>query len=709
MVKALLILILAVTVTAWGQPTAPDDTGQYVRSTGTKTAGYCLVWDAYGRAVSATCGAGGGEVNAGANLGSGAVIYTGKSGVNLQFRSFTVGSNKLSVTQNANDIAFDVLPANILLSALGGTLNLAQIAQGGATTGQLLQWNGTNWAPASTGGGGGPANTDALAEGSTNLYYTQARARAALSVAGILSYNNGTGVFSCSNCADITSSYANPAWISALAWSKLTGVPSYQLVSEKGSANGYASLGAGGLVPAAQLGTGTANSTVFLRGDGVWTNPAGTVNVLLAGSSIGTRPGLNFISGAGFTWAATDDAGNNRVNITGTADTAVMLSRATGTSGVDNTCIPASGSATTFTCNPAGNALAAYTNGMRLMFRPDATCSGSPTLNISGLGAKNLYASDGTTAASCTNGLSYWLVYNTALNGAAGGWVFPSGGVSGTVPVSQGGTGATTLTDRGVLVGRGTGAVEAVGPGTAGQPLVSNGAGSNPSYQDYPASARLARLPLVFISDQQLGGATTAACGAFTGVTAASPPVVTCTGSHGLSDGDRVWVSGVVGMTGVNDTNSTVSTVDVLTSTTFSLLGKTGTGTWSSGGTASVPNRNWASGNSKLNFVSSATKANRFLPIAVDTLFTGISVRGSEGTAQPGTGPLVCALWLVGLSTGYTESRSALQVIFPAGESAGNPVYTASGSETVLAGQKVAINCDNFATSASTFPVITVQ
>jgi hypothetical protein len=44
-------------------------------------------------------------------------------------------------------------PGNVLLSTLGGSLGLAQIAQGGASTGNFLAWNGTSWAPA-TGGGG---------------------------------------------------------------------------------------------------------------------------------------------------------------------------------------------------------------------------------------------------------------------------------------------------------------------------------------------------------------------------------------------------------------------------------------------------------------------------------------------------------------------------------------------------------------------------
>lgn len=61
--------------------------------------------------------------------------------------------------------------------------------------------------------------------------------------------------------------------------STLTGLTSgddhtqYQKESEKGAASGYASLGGGALVPTAELGTGSAGSTVFLRGDQTWNNP----------------------------------------------------------------------------------------------------------------------------------------------------------------------------------------------------------------------------------------------------------------------------------------------------------------------------------------------------------------------------------------------------------------------------------------------------
>jgi len=57
----------------------------------------------------------------------------------------------------------------------------------------------------------------------------------------------------------------------------------YQLEAEKGAANGYASLGADGLVPQEQLGTGTQDGTRFLRDDGTW-QPAGLTGVTVTGT-----------------------------------------------------------------------------------------------------------------------------------------------------------------------------------------------------------------------------------------------------------------------------------------------------------------------------------------------------------------------------------------------------------------------------------------
>lgn len=73
---------------------------------------------------------------------------------------------------------------------------------------------------------------------------------------------------------------------------------------------------------------------------------------------------------------------------------------------------------------------------------------------------------------------------------------------------------------------------------------------------------------------------------AITAITQANPAVVTVA-THGLTDGDVVQISGVVGMTELN-TNRYI--VNVLTANTFELLGvnSSGYGAWVSGGTFSV-------------------------------------------------------------------------------------------------------------------------
>jgi hypothetical protein len=49
----------------------------------------------------------------------------------------------------------------------------------------------------------------------------------------------------------------------------------YQKESEKGQASGYASLGAGGLVPVGQMASGTPDGTKYVRDDGTLATPAG--------------------------------------------------------------------------------------------------------------------------------------------------------------------------------------------------------------------------------------------------------------------------------------------------------------------------------------------------------------------------------------------------------------------------------------------------
>lgn len=63
-------------------------------------------------------------------------------------------------------------------------------------TGELFLSDGVTPGGIPLGSGGGIGTTDSLPEGSTNLYYTDARTRNALSATGDLTYNSTTGQFS---------------------------------------------------------------------------------------------------------------------------------------------------------------------------------------------------------------------------------------------------------------------------------------------------------------------------------------------------------------------------------------------------------------------------------------------------------------------------------------------------------------------------------
>ena len=70
--------------------------------------------------------------------------------------------------------------------------------------------------------------------------------------------------------------------------------------------------------------------------------------------------------------------------------------------------------------------------------------------------------------------------------------------ITGQVAVANGGTGASTLTNHGVLIGQGTSAVAATAAGTSGQPLLSGGAGADPAFGnlDIGTSAVTGTLPI---------------------------------------------------------------------------------------------------------------------------------------------------------------------------------------------------------------------
>jgi hypothetical protein len=112
--------------------------------------------------------------------------------------------------------------------------------------------------------------------------------------------------------------------------------------------------------------------------------------------------------------------------------------------------------------------------GNKTAYVPDA----SSTLVVPDTGASNNFL----TAISATGSISK---------------AQPSfSNISGTATVGQGGTGGTTFTAHGVLLGNTTSAFNVTSSGTSGQCLVSNGSSSDPTYQTCPGGSSTGAIPI---------------------------------------------------------------------------------------------------------------------------------------------------------------------------------------------------------------------
>lgn len=107
------------------------------------------------------------------------------------------------------------------------------------------------------------------------------------------------------------------------------------------------------------------------------------------------------------------------------------------------------------------------------------------------------------------------------------------------VAVADGGTGVSSLTDHGVMLGSGTGAVTVTAPGTAGQPLVSGGAGADPDWGTLSAGAGGTGATSLTDHSVLLGS----------GTAAVTPTAVGATGEFlaGVTGADPVWTSTIDG------------------------------------------------------------------------------------------------------------------------------------------------------------------
>lgn len=121
-----------------------------------------------------------------------------------------------------------------------------------------------------------------------------------------------------------------------------------------------------------------------------------------------------------------------------------------------------------------------YTSGA-VVYAPSTTTLGMSAL----LGANELMIGGGAGGAPSTlgtKGTATTVLHGNASGAPTFGAVTLTTDVTGTLPVANGGTGATTLTIHGVLLGQTTNAIAATTAGTTGQALVSGGASADPAF-----------------------------------------------------------------------------------------------------------------------------------------------------------------------------------------------------------------------------------
>jgi len=269
-------------------------------------------------------------------------------------------------------------------------------------------------------------------------------------VTGNISGNAGT----VTNGVYATGSYADPVWITSLAGTKVTGNISGNAANITATSNGTLttlsalSLPYGQLTSAPAWNSGTSTLTGNISGNAATATSATTAGSAtsfsgsLAGDVSGTQSAtvLASVGAAGTYTKVTTDAKGRVTSGTTLSASDVSPNGYAADSGVQNAAV--------VTLSPVPASLAP---GLEVHFMPKyANSTTTPTLNVNGLGAKTI-TKLGTTALA-VNDLTttaiakviydgtYWQLENPQTNESAAGTVTGSGLTSGNVITGNGGS-----------------------------------------------------------------------------------------------------------------------------------------------------------------------------------------------------------------------------------------------------------------------------
>lgn len=322
------------------------------------------------------------------------LTFTGGT-LDITTGNLTAGSTKVAVTGGTGAVigsgsTVDVVPGNILLSTLGGTLNLSQINQGGATLNQVMQWNGTTWAPATA-----TATTDLTFSGASSPVTLNS------STGTDVTHTAGTGISLTGTSSNMTITNTAPdqtVSITGAGISVVTGTyPNFTITSTEvdgsttnelqtyghsgttsytntlSNSGGSFTLQAGGINAISHTaGTATITATEV---DG------STTNELQTYGHAGTTTYTNTLSGGGGSWSITG-AGIAAISQTGGAITvtATEVDGSISNEGILGVGAGGASSSTITTTTSTGNAVTINAAGILAISESTSANGGSITL-----------------------------------------------------------------------------------------------------------------------------------------------------------------------------------------------------------------------------------------------------------------------------------------------------------------------------------------
>jgi hypothetical protein len=373
-----------------------------------------------------------------------------------------------------------------------GTIGIADLSNMGATANQILQYDGSTWAPINTPTGGSGVTSVALS------------LPAIFSVTGSPVTTTGTLSATLASQAAATVFAAPAGGPGAPTFRALTAtdIPNHDAAKITTGSFGVARGGTGLATTPTNgqilIGNGTGYSLATLtQGSGVTiTNGAGTVTIastglsnpmtttgdIIFGGATGTPTRLagsaGFLKSTGAaapTWSAL--AATDVPNLDAAKITTGSFGTARGGTGLTTT--PTNGQI--LIGNGTGYSLATLTQGSGVTIT-----NGAGTVTIASTGLTNPMSAAGDMIVGGASGTPTRLAIGTGIlrsNGATQSWTsidMASTDVTGTLPVANGGTGRTTWD--GLLIGSGS-TINDISTGANGQILKASG--GTPSWQNF--------------------------------------------------------------------------------------------------------------------------------------------------------------------------------------------------------------------------------